>query len=492
MKNYLSLLLTFIVSIPCFTQVEFESKDGLISSAAYNTKIAKDFNYLILGDNSPQQGISATLNEKKSNIKINGLFYSGPTGVFTIEADLAASNGIYFFDQENGSEQGKITLNYYRRLTSLSKYKSLNPKNRAYINLQIVDLLAKTKTKYDNLLALLKTVKFNDAVRVSSDEEKRIYKQLRSITRNYINEDDKKGYDELPTTKFVSANYVKSTMANDNGGNQKGKDGIKDIKIDNKNNFDLIKLIKDYDETRDFILTKLEDSINKIELQNTSKQWTYNHTLFYGVSPFYERQSFKRFTYNANQSFSDMFNQVKGDIYGVTLSLNYSIEKGLANKKKLSPHSLFTRLSLSLIRGSNISNFRNSTLETSGVFGNDVNGNPVIFTNSDNAFIGDTRYEYGFGQRFTLDTYFYPLDLPIGLFGIISYEKIDFSSRSSAKDKEMYPLRLGLLFSLVNKDSKKPNITIQTFLDRTDLNLSPNGKDKDLRFGLGIGLPINF
>ncbi|PZW39033.1 hypothetical protein LX95_02173 [Mesonia algae] len=52
-------------------------------------------------------------------------------------------------------------------------------------------------------------------------------------------------------------------------------------------------------------------------------------------------------------------------------------------------------------------------------------------------------------------------------------------------------MRLGILFNLKNKEKDKPLVTIQTFLDRADLSLSPNGKDNDLRFGLGIGLPIN-
>lgn len=492
MRNYLYYLATFLLTTICNAQVEFEKKDILISPSAYNKKIATDFNYLILGENSPQQGISATLNEKKSNIKINGLLYAGLSGVFTIEADLAASNGIYFFDQENGSEQGRITLNYYRRLISFSKYKDVEDKDRAYINLQIVDLLSKTKTKYDKLLKFLKTVKFNDRTGVSLKEEEKIYKQLRLIASNYINENQKLGYDELPETAFDVEEYLNPTMSNDSGGNQKGKGGIRDIKIENEGNFNLIKLIKDYDAINDFILTKLEDSINKIELQKTEKQWTYNHTFFYGISPYYERQSFKRFTYNDTQTFNQMFDRVRGDIYGVNLSINYSLEKGQGNQSKFKPESIFTRLSISLNRTSNISNFRNSTLETSSTFGNDVNGNPVIFTNSDNAFVGDDRYEYGFGSRFTWEAYIYPIKAPIGIFGIVGYEKNNFSSRSTADDKELYPIRIGLLFSLANKNNKKPNITIQAFLDRTDLNLSPNGNDDDLRFGLGIGLPINF
>jgi len=47
-------------------------------------------------------------------------------------------------------------------------------------------------------------------------------------------------------------------------------------------------------------------------------------------------------------------------------------------------------------------------------------------------------------------------------------------------------MRLGDLFSLKNKENKKPLVTIQIFLDRTDLNLDSSGSDNDLGFGLGV------
>ena len=82
--------------------------------------------------------------------------------------------------------------------------------------------------------------------------------------------------------------------------------------------------------------------------------------------------------------------------------------------------------------------------------------------------------------------------MPIGLFGRIGYENIKFNRGSSADDIEKYPMRIGVLFNLKNKEKDKPVVTIQAFLDRTDLNLDPTSDpDNDLRFGLGIGLPIN-
>ena len=115
----------------------------------------------------------------------------------------------------------------------------------------------------------------------------------------------------------------------------------------------------------------------------------------------------------------------------------------------------------------------------------------LLFTKDDAAFIGDSRYEYGTSNSVKLETYYYPFNIPIGLFGILSYEYINFSRLKDVQDKELSPMRLGVLFNLKNKEKDKPLVTIQAFLDRTDLSLSPNGRDNDLRFGLGVGLPIN-
>ena len=492
MKKLLIILACFAISPNLFTQVVFEEKDALISKTAFSKKVTTQFNYLILGENSPQQGISATLNEKKSNLKINGLLYSGISGIYTIEADLAASNGIYFFDQENGSEQGKITLNYYNRLWSSSSFKKLKSRDRAHINLQIEDLIAKSKTNFDSLYHRFKSIKFNDNPNTKKDQDSifklqdsiKIYESLKCISYRYINHDQNLGYDKLKTKDFNGKTY--------DGKNNVITKKIRHVGVYNPNNYNFLKLIKDYEDARDFILYKLEDSINSIEFQKTEKQWTWEKTLFLGISPFFERQSFKRFAYDNTQTFSEMFALERGNIYGTTISLNFALNKGKGNKSRFKPQTIFTRLSLSLNRASNISNFRNTTLEITGPIGNDVNGNPIVFSNNDNAFVGDSVYEFGFGRRLVWDGYIYPFEAPIGLFGSIGYEKISFNRGSSIEDKELYPMRVGLLFSLVNKDSKKPNITVQAFIDRTDLNLNPNGEDNDLRFGLGIGLPVNF
>ncbi|WP_157614215.1 hypothetical protein [Pseudotamlana agarivorans] len=466
-----------------------------MSPEAYSKKISEDFNYLLLGENSPNQGISAILNDDKSSLKINGLLYTGKYGVLNIEADLKASNGIYFFDQENGSEQGKITFNYYKPVIRWSEFYSINDFTKANIKLQTLELITQAKSDFEGLEELVKEVLGEEV----KEDNNAIIKKLKKLSEKYINEDDAIGFHKLEERKFdKSSYYLKSGEPSEKTEKEATqiiiKDGIdskKDLIIKNKDKKNITKILRDYAAKKKFILRKLEDSINKLELESVKSQWAGNHIIFMGVSPFYERQSFKRFLYDNSKTFSDMFTNERGNVYGITLSLNYSLEKGKGSRNIYKPKSLFLRLSTSLNRASNITNFKSSTLDISTPIGNDVNGNPIEFTNSDKAFIGDSEYEYGFGSTFSFEAYYYPFPVSVGVFGRIAYNNIKFNKGSVLDDIEEYPMRLGMLFSLKNKEGKKPLITIQAFLDRTDLNLSPNGTDNDLRFGLGIGLPIN-
>lgn len=497
--------LIFLVNIS-YSQIEFEGVNGLVRTKTYSKKIATDFNYLILGENSPQQGISATLNDKKSNIKINGLLYAGSTGLLSMEADLSASNGIYFFDQENGSEQGKITLNYFTPVKRWSEFYNVDVLTKTTNNLQILDLISKTKNEYESLLYLIRKIEFEDEkskniiVVKATNEDDEAYEKLRKITDRYINSNDVLGFNKIKKEQIDTMLYYKKLTAKkvDKDKEKSEKLTIKikgnssKIIVNSNENLKLAKLLKDYQLKRNFILKKLEDSINKMELDAVKTNWAGNHIIFLGVSPFYERQSFNRFTYNNEQTFKEMFEKERGNIYGVTLSFNYSLEKGAGSRNIYKPESLFLRLASVFSRTSNLSNFKNSTLDLTTPLGNDVNGNPITFTATDNAFIGDATYEYGFGFSLIFDIYYYPFSLPVGLFGIIGYNHVGFNKTSILKDINRNPMRLGLLFSLANKEKKKPAITIQAFLDRTDLALSPNGTDNDLRFGIGLGLPINF
>ena len=143
-------------------------------------------------------------------------------------------------------------------------------------------------------------------------------------------------------------------------------------------------------------------------------------------------------------------------------------------------------------RASNISVFNNSNFNLTNSIGVDNQGNSIETIRTVSGFIGNQEYEYGTGFRMGADFYYYPFSIPIGVFGSISYEFINFSSSTKVDDIEISPMRLGILFDLKNKEKDKPAVTIQAFIDRTDLNKSPTGDNGDLRFGLGVGLPVTF
>lgn len=495
MKKFLLTLIISSVFIPfLFSQdLIIKEKKGLISPSAYSKKISKDFNYLLLGENSPQQGISAVVNDKKTNIKISGLLYSGNKGVLSIEADLTSSNGIFFFDQEKGSDQGKITFNFYKKLWAFSEFYAEKNIDKVTSRLEILEMLHKEKSDYKGLKKLVEKLKIEGLLEEDKDDQ--VIKELKRLIAYHINDQEVEGYNLLKERKFDETTYVlkenalkiKLKAIKEN----KESKSKEDVEINNSGKINASKVLKDYKAKRKSILKGLKDSIVATELKNAETQWAGNHILFLGLSPFYERQGLKRFSYDNSKSFTDMFTSEKGNIYGITLSLNYNLEKGEASKNKYKPENLFLRFSTSLGRASNFSNFKNTTLNLTTPLGNDLNGNPVIFTNSDTAFLGDSGFEYGFSSSFAFEAFYYPFKVPVGIFGRIGYENIRFNRGSTLDNKEMYPMRLGLLFSLKNKEKDKPILTIQTFIDRTDLNLDPSQPDNDLRFGIGVGLPIN-
>ena len=497
MKTKMSFLMLLLSLATLQSQIAIDTKkeSGNVSKAAYNKRISQNFNYLLFGENSPQQGISATLNDTKSNIKINGLLYSGKRGVLSMEADLSASNGVYFFDRENGSEQGKITFNYFRPIWKNVEYYKLDKFTQASTKLEILEMLTQSKNEYKALKTLVIEIVGRDILEDDTKDE--ALDKLKKFTVEYINnQEDLDVFNNLEERDLdMSAYYFKTATASEK--NQTSKEQVirfdttgESIIVEYNDNKNINKILSDYKAKKKYIINELEAKINDVELENAESKWAGDHILFLGISPFYERQSFKRFLYDNTTSFVDMFTTERGNIYGVTLTLNYTLGKGSGSKNIYKPEFLFFRLATTLNRASNLSNFKASTLDITTPLGDDVNGNPITFTNADNAFIGDATYEYGTGAAFTFEGYYYPFQVPIGMFASIGYQIIKFNSSSDIKDKELYPLRLGLLFSLTNKDEGKPLVTIQTFIDRTNLSLSPNGKDNDLRFGLGIGLPI--
>jgi len=486
----LTVLSLSFFEIQAQSQLILEEPEQLVSAAAYNKMVSQNFSYLLLSENSPQQGISATLNDKGSNLKINGLIYNGASGVVTIEADLTSTNGVYFFDEEKGGQQAKISFNYYRSLLFLSSYTKPDYLKSTTNRLAILETILEAKSKHDKYLSLLiDTLNVgNNFKELESDlkmSNAKVYEELKNLDTAFMNVKNPGGFDSLPSRKVDTE---KLKLKQSETLSFKENSTTQTILA---TGYNISKILSAYKANDNYILNKLEEDLIDLELKAAESQWTSKHNTFIGITPFYKRESFRSFSLDPTQSFSNMFADTKGDLYGITFSLNYNYERKKKYGLKLFPHRFFIKASTSAGRASNCSSFSNSTLNFTQSLGTDVNGNPIVFTKEDAAFIGDARYEYGTSNSVRLETYYYPFDIPVGLFGIVSYEYINFSRLKDVKNKELSPMRLGILFNLKNKEKDKPLITIQAFLDRTDLSLSPNGRDNDLRFGLGIGLPIN-
>ncbi|RMB59149.1 hypothetical protein EAX61_08800 [Dokdonia sinensis] len=456
-------------------EIEFSDDTGLISSKAYAQKISKDFSYLILGENSPQQGLSATLNEKGSSIKLNGLLRKGLGSIISLEADLASTNGVYFFDEEKGGQKGKITVNYIKTLKGWSFY-TPNENTKEIIHYQIEELVETAYSDYYNLYNLLKKATSDGEDPRSTKglnetdvaQEKEVNKTICTVSESYINIQQAVAFNRLKVRPFKEIPY------------EKGKDNK------GKTTYNTSKIRKELADKSKYITESLEQKIIAVELKEAASSWTIEHLTFYGFSPFYQRESFKRFTYDSTLTFNEMFNDERGDIYGGSIFFSHNITWGKTRTRRA-----FARATTAMARASNISTFSNSTLNFTSPVGNDAEGNPIVLNATNTAFTGNATYEYGTSNSFNIEAYIYPFNIPIGFFGNIGYEYINFSRKKDVTDKELSPLRAGIIYNIANKTKDKPLLVLQAFFDRTDLSLSPNGNDDDLRFGFGIGLPIN-
>ena len=98
------------------------SSDNLVSDYTFNKLVFQDLNFLILGENSPSQGLSSTLNETGSEFTLSGLVKSFNSSFVTAEGTFSATNGAYFIDDNGGSKSSKFSLNYFQSFKGSRKY----------------------------------------------------------------------------------------------------------------------------------------------------------------------------------------------------------------------------------------------------------------------------------------------------------------------------------------------------------------------------------
>ncbi|WP_339847623.1 hypothetical protein [uncultured Dokdonia sp.] len=523
MKSILSLLFTFC-SIVIWSQekrtLTFNSdasivypstpiqlpSDNLVSNFTFRKLVFEDLAHLLLGNTTaPSEGIEASLNEATSTISLSGILTSGKLGILSVKGDFSASDGgIYFIDEEGGSSNATFALNYYLPLGGARSYN--NPVIDENLQRGFYEIEKGKQELIANVIRDFYYTKYllDQAGIPNSYTEKKIEKMKRKLrdvgytldlsqirsdlalkSAEYINEKkldgnsydnaikiviEKKDDDDL----LVKRSYVPEL----------GKEFV--IKPD----IDIDKVIALYDKTIT-AMDSISYTLVKKENALSQKHWNSKNLHFIGISPFYEREELKNiYTPNDTLSFDKNFVNGNKDLIGFEGQYGFFYQSSGQNGNGFTPKMLFLRATLGFGKTTNKTKFENRTFAFSPTIVDTLSGSNVTTINSSEGNINSNGNPYSVGNRFSIggEVYYFPLER-YGLFGQVGYNKLNFDT-SEGEDKELYNLRLGLVINLKNK--KKNFATLQLFADRSDLSLSPNSTDKDLRFGFKLGLPFNF
>ncbi|WP_299242223.1 hypothetical protein [uncultured Aquimarina sp.] len=490
MKSFYYFLFFSFIALYSFGQtLPVITTDNLVSDQTFRKISFEDLNFLVVGENTPQQGLVFELKDNNSIIKASGLLKNDSSFIATVDGEFSVDNGIYFFDEGNGSKNSKFTINFYKLFKPSRKFKGLRTSTdddrakaeRVYIQNYLAKrkLLRETFSKYEKLKAKLKSLNIDvtdaidlnakkttleDSYLVKFDIDSAYVLKEMGITNN----------DVIPKLEIDLGKKKKTTLQKNFNADQK---------------IDIEKLIGQFESTQKFIKDSIELKLQGIEKTVTKDLWTSKSLWFVSASPFYQRENFTIYKPDSSiQDFSKQFDEIFGDVYGATLGINH-YTKSKNNWWK----NWYVKAAVSVSRNSNRGSFRNRNIRFTEATGDSINGNPITLVSTRDAYVGDKKYQYGTSSDFSFEAYWLPKygNWPIGLFGSAGYSYTNFPSGEDIEDIEVGRMRLGLLVNLKSKDKTKNILTFQTFLDRSDLSLDPKGEDKDLRFGFKIGLPIN-
>lgn len=497
MRNNIIAFILFTTALLSVKAQDNERDGRLITDGAYTKKIGDELSYLLLGESSPQQGLGFTLNEDGSNLKLNGLLKRTNEVIWTLEGDFSSTNGVYFFDEENGGRKAEIGLNVFWNIKELKPFtgSTYMPDEEEVFNaknLKIERILKEYAGKFNSLYNVLNEeypevvnnkIKPDSSIKLPTNKEN--YNKVIEILGTLFEKYNIGDYDVDEVYNFDLTSYQTK--------NQKFQ---KVYILDEQDatiaiSYKLDKVYEEYVKASEHIRTKLEDELYGIEDKITDNQWSKHEMFFVGLNLSYERESFKRFTFDENLAFEKMFNDERGNRLGAEISLNWLYD-AKNNYSFHKPNNLFVKGTFGIRRASNFSTFSNTTLSSESVIGEDINGMEITRSSTDSAFIGADSYETGTGTSISLDVYYFPYkEIALGAFVEVKHEYIDFKDDTGVSDIQLSPLRAGLLYNFKNTEKDKPIVTLSLFMDRTDLSKDPNGDDNDLRFGIGIGLPIN-
>ena len=466
------------------------TSDQLVSPYTFNNIVFEDLSHLLLGNSTaPSEGIEATFDGDKSNIKLSGIITKNNWGIFTIQGDLSASDqGIYFIDEKNGSKNAKFALNWYVPFAGKRSYShplTSEKSQRAYYTIE--------KAKQEKIAELVKNYYYTrflleqsnipvaglDTSEFEEDLQNFNYKlDLSQVSSSptasastFITEN------KLETTKDQTAYQIEIINANDSI-----KVPVNKIGTPLKPKYDIDKVIKLYDVT---ISSMDSISSNMMKLENKLSQpyWTSKQFWYFGGSPFYEREEIKNvYMPNDMASFDDNFDSQLGDLFGIDFQIG-----GFYQSDKAFTKLFFGRVTLNASRGSNRSEFKKETFSSTP---SSIGTGSIVTPNTLEGNLNAKDNDYSFGEKYGIsaETYWFPFNR-YGIFGQVGYNSINFRP-GDGEDIDIWNLRLGVLINI--KSKKKNFATLQLFADRSDLSLSPNGKDNNLRFGFKVGVPFNF
>jgi hypothetical protein len=470
----------------CFSfaqDVEFEKK-RIVSNKAFGKILNEDFNFLIFNSFTPKSGASISYKDEDAKLQLSGNLYNKNSSVVNISIETTANDGIYFFDDDGGTNAA-INLNFFRYTFPVYNYGKPSKSKRLAFESYVIAHFEKLKQELVDVNEIANNVKKIKAKNQSKDYStvndtliadliKRSDSSINILTkwsRTFINNQDHLAYNAIITTPNLKKYDVQTKSSK-----------VRQLKTED--------IAKDLEKIRKEVL-QLSDTIVKIGKEYAKEEWTVKRSFFYSAHAFYGRESFLEYDQNGMQAFSKRFDTQRGNLYGAVIyPLNFFYENLKGRWYGLPVGKLIFRSYVGGRRLSNRASFKNTEISGEVDLGTDNAGNTITGTITKNAYLGDTSYEYGNGINFGAELYYYPTKYDVGIFSRIGHEFQTYASGTEIRNKEVTPFRLGFLFGIDN--DAKTSYTVQIFIDRTDFSLSPNGKDDDLRVGFGLGIPVNF
>lgn len=509
--NYVLLLIVLSFSITIYGQDRPAPKQDTLSTplneTAFNKSIMQDINFMVLGNNNPKQGFAYEYDEKRTELSISGALQSTKSYIATIDGSFSVDDGVFIFDNKDGSKRGNVSLNLFvpawfgngKSFPAVKGNKDSSKTNRArYINYKIErELPEKVLDTFRTLDAIMKVLGLpRSGIDKTKDNrwlEGRIATQRNLVLNKklfdtlHLKEVDKitlykvlLKYYKNPDPKVTNYDSLVDKLRKDQQSKMLTLDGtINSIKENDTlyynipKSLDIDKLYKDYDKIVERA-TNIDKEISDTQIKNFKDLWILEYNTYFGFSTYYERESLE--TYNDDAlitEFSKRFTETKGDLYGAKLSFNNVV------RHKNGVFMMF-RILATFGRASNFKDFEKKEYVYTSLpvpIGSGV----IVEEQKKTGYYTENAvpYSYGFLQKYSTELYI--SSKAVGIYG-----KFGYSKNKALVNKETLPFETGVMINV--QSDKKSVVSILLFVSRDDLKEHP---DEDTNFGFKIGLPIN-